>query len=133
MPKRPALFRPHGEPSSAERVSNYNDRRGSSRERGYDTRWDDLSRGFRRANPLCLGCQAIGRVVLTDVCDHVIPHRGDRRLFWDPANRQPACNWHHSAVKQTLERMYDDGEIAADQLRLDSAAAIELTREMMDP
>jgi hypothetical protein len=54
-------------------------------------------------------------------------------LFWDPENRQPACSWHHSVVKQMLEQQFDDGEIAADQLRLDSAAAVELTLELMPP
>ncbi|MDE2468229.1 MAG: HNH endonuclease, partial [Bradyrhizobium sp.] len=25
------------------------------------------------------------------VCDHVKPHRGDARLFWDPSNLQTLC------------------------------------------
>ena len=25
------------------------------------------------------------------VVDHIIPHRGDKRLFWDEKNWQPLC------------------------------------------
>lgn len=98
-------------------------RRGSFRERGYTARWDPLSRQFKRANPLCLGCKAAGRVEATTVTDHIVPHRGNRRLLWDEANWQPSCDWHHNVVKQVLERQFEAGELADDDLRLDSAAA----------
>ena len=29
------------------------------------------------------------------VVDHVIPHRGDRKLFWDEQNWQPLCKECH--------------------------------------
>jgi len=31
----------------------------------------------------------------TDV-DHIVPHRGDQRLFWDESNWQALCHRHHS-------------------------------------
>jgi 5-methylcytosine-specific restriction protein A len=31
----------------------------------------------------------------TDV-DHVVPHRGDRQLFWDTSNHQALCHSCHS-------------------------------------
>lgn len=56
-------------------------------------------------------CQATG-VLLTDIpnqpnsaiVDHMIPHRGDPALFWDPENlRSVSKEWHDSA-KQSQER-----------------------------
>ena len=32
-----------------------------------------------------------------DVVDHVVPHRGDQRLFWDERNWAPACKPCHDA------------------------------------
>jgi len=31
------------------------------------------------------------------VVDHIVPHRGDRALFWDTSNWQPLCKPHHDA------------------------------------
>jgi 5-methylcytosine-specific restriction enzyme A len=38
------------------------------------------------------------------VADHVVQHRGDERLFWDPANIQTLCKPCHDRAKQRLER-----------------------------
>lgn len=129
MPDLPGTFRPPWAPvpSKRERDRRHDERRGSARKRGYGTAWDKASKGFIRRHPLCLGCEAVGRVTPSEVTDHVVPHRGDQALFWDPANRQPACRWHHDAIKQQLERMWDAGEIVAAELRLDSATAVRLT------
>ena len=35
-------------------------------------------------------------VKATDV-DHIVPHRGDKTLFWDQGNWQPLCHRHHSS------------------------------------
>jgi 5-methylcytosine-specific restriction endonuclease McrA len=36
--------------------------------------------------------------------DHIIPHRGDDRLFWDRSNWQALCAHHHNSNKQRLDR-----------------------------
>lgn len=72
----------------------------------------------------------MGRVVPATVVDHVEPHRGDAAKFWEPANRQSACDWHHDVVKQRLEAMFDRGEIGIGELRLDSATALRLSGEL---
>lgn len=105
--------------------------RAPAHERGYTRRWAKVSKAYIDAHPLCLGCQAVDRIEATTLTDHVIPHRGNERLFWDPANRQPACRWHHDVIKQALERRFDAGEIGAADLRLDSAVAIAATRAAM--
>lgn len=38
------------------------------------------------------------------VVDHIIPHRGDRKLFHDPDNLQTLCPDHHYIDKQQIER-----------------------------
>lgn len=38
------------------------------------------------------------------VVDHIKPHRGDPKLFWDPANLQSVSKGYHDRVKQALER-----------------------------
>ena len=49
------------------------------------------------------GCGRIeGRTALL-VCDHVRPHRGDERLFWDCGNLQTLCKDCHDRVKQAEE------------------------------
>lgn len=38
------------------------------------------------------------------VVDHIVPHRGDAALFWDPANLQSVSKAFHDAEKQRQER-----------------------------
>jgi hypothetical protein len=68
---------------------------------------------------------------MTQVTDHVEPHKGDMIKFWNAKRWQPACCWHHDVVKQKLEQMYARGEISVDDLWLNSAVAIRLTLELM--
>ena len=70
----------------------------------------------------------MGKTVPTDVVDHVEPHKGDQRKFWNTALWQPACRWHHDVIKQVLERMFASGEIAVAELWLNSATAIRLSK-----
>lgn len=99
------------------------------RQRGYDARWDKAAAAFKAEHPLCLGCQAIGQVKAASVVDHVEPHKGDMIKFWDAANLQPSCAWHHDVVKQALEQQYERGAIALSDLWLNSPAAIKLSRK----
>lgn len=36
--------------------------------------------------------------------DHIIPHKGDMTLFWDPDNWQSLCFWCHDNTKRQIER-----------------------------
>jgi 5-methylcytosine-specific restriction protein A len=69
-------------------------RRGNSSERGYGWKWQQARELFLREFPLCgmrpgnlepvmSLCFRDGRSTAATVVDHVIPHRGDQRLFWD--------------------------------------------------
>jgi 5-methylcytosine-specific restriction protein A len=87
-------------------------RRPSARARGYDGKWQTESKAFlaRPENQRCAcGC---GR--RADMVDHIIPHRGDMRLFWSRANWQPmAAVPCHVSHKQSLEsKMSHRGGVA---------------------
>ena len=76
----------------------------SSTKRGYGYRWQQYRVRFLDAHPLCVMCQSSGLVVAASVVDHITPHRGDHRLFWDPKNHQALCKACHDGAKQRLER-----------------------------
>ena len=66
-------------------------RRGSAYERGYGSRWQKASKAWLRSHPLCQcpDCQEGKlRTIAATVVDHIIPHKGDMRLFWDNTNWQ---------------------------------------------
>ncbi|MBP0439598.1 HNH endonuclease [Tianweitania sediminis] len=43
------------------------------------------------------------------VADHIIAHRGDPELFWDPANIQTVSKGYHDRTKQSQERTRGGG------------------------
>lgn len=52
----------------------------------YGVKWKKQRERFLLDFPLCVICNKVARVV-----DHIIPHKGDMRLFWDQSNWQPMC------------------------------------------
>lgn len=70
----------------------------SRSKRGYTRAWYEASRLFLTLNPLCVHCMGMDPPIRTPskVTDHVIPHKGDMRLFWDRTNWQPLCIHHHN-------------------------------------
>jgi len=73
------------------------------------SRWRRKRRAFLKDNPLCRFCEQQGQLTLATIVDHVIPHRGDERLFWDETNWQPLCKACHDGAKRAMER---DGRAA---------------------
>lgn len=61
-------------------------------------RWRNSSKNFRLAHPICVFCGAPGEVV-----DHIIPHKGNRALFFDPRNWQTLCKRCHDSAKYRME------------------------------
>lgn len=70
----------------------------------YGTRWQKARAAFLAHHPLCVMCAADNRVCEAVIVDHIIPHKGDMKLFWDKANWQSLCKPHHDATKQKQER-----------------------------
>lgn len=91
--------------------------------RGYGYAWQKLRAKHLAKHPHCVYClreiglagQLTVDVVLAcaergiaepigTIGDHIVPHRGDRRLLLDPDNIQTLCKPHHDSVKQREER-----------------------------
>lgn len=75
----------------------YDQERESSAKRGYGRVWRRERAAFLVANPLCVLCYKAGRVTESTVVDHIIPHKGDMKLFWDRDNWQALCKQCHDA------------------------------------
>lgn len=48
-------------------------------------------------------CQMCGRVTAKPICDHIEPHRGNKRMFFDFSNTQTLCKPCHDGEKQRQE------------------------------
>jgi 5-methylcytosine-specific restriction endonuclease McrA len=59
---------------------------------------------FLSDHPLCVKCEREGRIEPATVVDHITPHKGDDRLFYDRNNWQSLCKPHHDGDKQREER-----------------------------
>lgn len=81
------------------RKARHDQRRPSAARRGYDAEWRKARAEFLALFPYCRRCGAPATTV-----DHIKPHRGDDRLFWDRSNWQSLCTTHHSSWKQRQER-----------------------------
>lgn len=80
-----------------ERERRYDNERGTAAERGYDSKWRTARQGYLAHHPLCAECQKHGRITPATVVDHIIPHKGNKKLFWDHDNWQPLCKACHDA------------------------------------
>ena len=76
--------------AARERARAYEQRRGSSSKRLYDSRWQEARREYLHGKRCTCGAPAM-------VIDHIVPHRGDTRLFWDQSNWQPMCGPCHNS------------------------------------
>lgn len=78
----------------------------------YGRKWDKARLRFLDKNPLCVRCLAKGLTVVATIVDHIVPHKGCLRLFWDRLNWQALCASCHSGWKQRLEngQVQCDGE-----------------------
>lgn len=66
-------------------------------QRGYGGRWQRARLAYLAKHPLCRMCEAQGKVTAANVVDHITPHRGDMKTFWDSSQWQPLCGPCHSA------------------------------------
>lgn len=78
--------------------------RKTAAQRGYGHRWRKESRKFLAMNPWC-SLHGGGCTLLATVVDHIRPHRGDMRLFWDHSNWQGLCKHCHDMHKQRIENV----------------------------
>ncbi len=110
VPNSPQVHRSatHAREQAARRQA-YEQRRGTPTQRGYTSRWVRQSEAFRREHPICEcpECTASGIITPSEVVDHIIPHKGDQRLFWDRDNWQAlakSCHDRKTARERTHTR-----------------------------
>lgn len=81
----------------AQRQREVDQYRESSNARGYTSKWRVARALFLRQNPLCRAHQQRGELAAATEVDHIVPHRGDMKLFWNRKNWQSLCATCHSA------------------------------------
>lgn len=113
MPMMPPTLRGPGQPTRQEAKRESDKRRGSARDRGYDSRWDKASASHRRAHPLCEYCGLVDQVTAATLIDHLYPHRQYDGVFWRKEWWVSSCDDCHNGYKQALERR---GRLALDDL-----------------
>jgi 5-methylcytosine-specific restriction protein A len=72
--------------------------RPSAAARGYDAKWRAYREDYLRVNTTCKSCGAKATVI-----DHVIPHKGNKGLFWTRFNHQPLCKPCHDRKTATQD------------------------------
>ena len=70
----------------------------------YNSKWNRVRKIFLIAHPFCVRCKSEGRLVKATVVDHIVPHRGDKALFWDEGNWQPLCKKCHDKKTMTEDK-----------------------------
>jgi len=76
-------------------------KRESSTKRGYDRKWRKARAWYLKQNPWCVRCLANHLRTVATVVDHIIPHRGDKYLFWLITNWQALCKRCHDIKTAT--------------------------------
>lgn len=65
-------------------------------------KWQQIRKKYLQANPLCVMCEADGKIKLAEICDHIEPHKGDVFKFHN-GPFQGLCKLHHDATKAKEE------------------------------
>jgi 5-methylcytosine-specific restriction protein A len=72
----------------------------------YTVRWREMRAAQLIREPYCRDCGTHGvRSMATDV-DHIVPHRGNRTLFYDETNLQSLCHACHSRKTMAEQQSY---------------------------
>lgn len=70
-------------------------RRPDAAARGYGPAWQKARDIYLKRNPFCVICLQRSWHERATVVDHIVPHKGDKRLFWDQKNWQALCRKCH--------------------------------------
>jgi 5-methylcytosine-specific restriction enzyme A len=69
----------------------------------YGSKWQRARAAYLKKHPLCVDHEKRGLLVQGTVVDHIVPHKGDMKLFWDSSNWQTLCANCHNSFKKRLE------------------------------
>ena len=67
----------------------------------YNYRWMKYSKYRLTKYPLCANCLNNGITKAATCTDHIIPHKGNIKLFRDKSNHQSLCEYHHNLKTAT--------------------------------
>ncbi len=81
--------------------------------KSYDRNWQRLRKMHLNGSPLCVHCEAEGRVTIAQHVDHITPIAIDPSRRLDPSNLQSLCISHHSAKTR---REQQEQEASTDRL-----------------
>ena len=95
---------PHGQAYYADHAPLHKHARATSADRGYGPKWCQARTRFLHAHPLCVKCLKEKKLTKATVVDHIIPHRGDSKLFWDENNWQALYKRCHGRKTMTYDR-----------------------------
>ena len=118
MPRRPNVpcqhpgcpeLVPYGQKYCDKHKGQHRNDRPTAAAKGYSTRWQRARKMYLAAHPLCVRCLEEGRYVQATVVDHIVPHRGDQKLFWDESNWQALCKHCHDTKTMTEDRYQEYG------------------------
>lgn len=70
----------------------------------YGEKWKKARDKFLAEHKYCVYCERRGIKTTATVCDHIVPHKGDKSLFWNKDNWQALCNHCHNTIKAEEER-----------------------------
>ena len=73
--------------------------RGSAGDRGYDSRWNRFSAGYKRRHPLCALCEAEGRTTPTAIGHHMSPVSKGGAVLVADEELLPVCAACHPRVE----------------------------------
>lgn len=86
----------------------------------YNTKqWYRLRAAQLRDYPLCLFCEQQGKITPATVVDHVIPHKGDRDLFFNGELASLCKKCHDSAKAKAEARGVDAIGCSVDGMPID--------------
>lgn len=71
--------------------------------------WHRLRHSVLSREPLCRFCKKKGIITEATVADHINPHRGDEKKFYDINNLQSLCKPCHDGTKKKMEASGDFG------------------------
>lgn len=71
----------------------------------YDENWEKYRLEFLSHNPRCYSCGLEAEAV-----DHIIPHKGDKKLFWKEDNYIPLCHKCHNTITSLFDRHHRPGD-----------------------
>ena len=105
MPNAPQSFHPFGyippRPRPTQQPPTYR--------KLYGRKWRNAKAKYLAAYPLCNACASRRIRTKADTVDHIVPHKGDEKLFWSRSNWQALCRACHNSKTASKDGGFGHG------------------------